>query len=217
VDDACDNCPTVINPDQQNGDQDGLGDACEDAEDPGLLGGIQYFEPFLSASNWTQNAVFEQGTDEMTTIAPCAGLCLETLLWTASLTGTWAVEATFRMTTNGGYTGVVFSSDGDSSFGSLELHTAAADRSLAFWPHPGGGQALATVQQAETAQEPAQTWRRLRVTRSGDSITGEFWNGSGAYKTLSLGAAQSGLATEGMAGLVINAASARFQSFVIYH
>lgn len=71
VDDNCDNCPSVSNTPQPNGDGDEIGDSCERPNNQGFISKIIYFEPFASApsgwnsvggGSWTQNADAMQGT-----------------------------------------------------------------------------------------------------------------------------------------------------------
>lgn len=229
LDDNCDNCPSVFQPQQNqaNNDSDEIGDACEAPLDPLLVGGLRLFEPFTAPSpTWkTYNGNWSNGSDEVTGEKDLSGA--GTYYYDSSLPAHgYSAEATFYFTSDPSdldinpYAAVVFGVQLNGIGGTLSDGWACA------WQRKENKLSLLkfeTVRWNEQSSQSVNTsagnnqWRRLRADVSTNSIacsyTDETMAPSDPPARLTH---QNTSAVNGYAGLRINSTRAVFTSFVKY-
>lgn len=216
VDDACDSCPSYPNTPQVDGDQDGLGNACEAPADPALWQKVASFESFVAApgASW-ELGDFTHAPDELVVVAPYGGRNAD---WLTPLSGLYSVETTFAYDDNeAGWAGVRFAI-GETWWGCLVHRVWTLDGhryDLGLWEFPGSGsqQVLLRSEQQDVGAEPADRPRRVRVhVRQGGSVLCTYDDTDGRHGEIE---AQAGNA-DGLVGLRAYDTQARFFSFVVY-
>jgi len=224
VDDACDNCPTYDNDDQENDDDDGVGNACEEWSEEGLLSRIEYFESWMPQSApapWAFEPKFDVSEDVAhVNDESCGSACGENAFLQKELGTAYSVETTFRLepgTT--GWIGVLFGHKAQTgSTWECVIYRTQYYRNVELWYREQFGEGFTRVayeEQIEEWNEPADTQRRLRVYSNGSTFWCEFENASGAYAIV-----QSPLSSipdmSGQSGIRVYDAHAHFDSFVAY-
>jgi len=166
VDDACDNCPSYGNDTQGDGDQDGLGDACEAPGDPALWSTVASFEPFVAPPTGWDLGDFSHGSDVLQINTPFnAGRNAD---WLTPQAGNYSVETSFAYQGNvGAWAGVRFAINGPSWWACLvqrSMTTGGIRYDLGLWEYPGtGNNVLLRAESEDVGADPVGLARRVRV------------------------------------------------------
>jgi hypothetical protein len=229
VHDLCDNCPSVANDKQANGDSDDLGYACEATGRPGVLDRIAVFEPFTEqGSDWDADQGKWSWLSDMVQGSALGGSSEISGFYvhkTQLGNGAYAVEATFYHDQSG-------SSTDWSPFSGVIFSWAKSDLGRKFWVCLYGwdtrGMSIwrtldGSIQQSvrrdnvDTSNGDTAIWRRIRAIWDGVGLTCEFGNEIGDFYSLSVPEKHIWKDMSGQAGLRVYNETSSFSSFVIYN
>lgn len=230
TDDACDTCPTLPDPGQDDADGDGLGDACEWPGDPGLLDHVDHLETWRDGppapAGWDLDPGFSVETDRVAGTNADGGA---NAIWDLALTRPYGVEMGFSFAGpgGGGWVGLLFGhadvGTGVPAFYGCFLRRQemgpTVQTSLELWHYPGSGQNVLMDEQvtnAEPANTPANSLRRLRVFVQGDAVRCLFSNADGVRQETSHTYTAPPGGIEGAVGYRIYAQTAEFTYLVTY-
>ncbi len=220
IDDNCDNCPSYYNPDQVDGNNDGIGDVCEAPWDHSLVSSIVVFDPMRSAQNswmsrepgtWTYGGGVVVGQ----AISTAGNYIHEIVVPNLN----YGVEATFSydqpQTTGNNYTAVLFAwSDTYVAYGCAYDRMA---RNISIWRHnnfPGGWGHLSSVSVQTTATD--SQWRKIHVFYDGNKIVCDYLDETGVRQSVEVIGSGVWADMSGRAGIRVYNERTVFSSFVIY-
>ena len=225
ADDVCDNCPSIPNVKQANGDGDALGDACESPMGADRYSNFSYFETFLAdgMSGWNAGA-FVSGNDlAVGDAANCGADCFRNTSWDIAVDAPYAVETTFQLDLTLNRWGCVLfameTGDDQSDWWQCCIgFSQGLTPGLSIWHHLQGASSVTKVSETpgiEDAGNPPDTLRRLRVDyRQNEPIRCYFDNSlndhSEVQATPPLWDASS------FVGMRAYHATVQFNSFVVY-
>jgi hypothetical protein len=216
VDDACDSCPSYANPPQADGDQDGLGDACEAPGDPALWQTVVSFDPFVAPPGATWDlGDYTHAPDELQIATPFgAGRNADFM---TPLSGAYSVETTFAYDGDeSNWAGIRFAI-GAGWWACMVRRVWAVNGyryDLGLWEFPGTGtQILPRAEVADVGAEPAGRPRRIRAhVRPGGNVLCTYDDTDGQHGELEY---QVGNA-DGLVGLRAYDTQVHFFNFVAY-
>jgi hypothetical protein len=201
-----------------------LGDACEDAQNPGLLTRVEHFESFAFdgwAPNWDFEPEFTPDVDVVhANDSSCPGGCGAISLWKPPITGNrYSVEVSMVWQSGSwGYGGVIFAvNEASNTFWACLLNRTQLYRSLGLWNYPGSGTQIvlrASKEQVEPTTTGASVVRWLRAYRDGNQVFCEFVNENGNVARTAPFQASGSL--DGRAGMRVFQTHAHFRSFTVY-
>jgi hypothetical protein len=226
LDDNCDNCPTYQNSEQADGDEDGVGDACEANWNADLLSEILVFDPIIDTqAEWApDDGSWSYDTDEVTgTAHPNGGNYYRSPFLEDDV---YSVEATFRFGPSGAtgesFAGIVFAVHEDSDwYGTFTaFFTCLYQRGshvLSAWQY-SGGQYVEFVDNVEDIDDPATAnqWHKVRAFYNGEGAVCTYEDEAGGYAELGLDSGEIWPVMAGNGGLRVYNESAVYTSFAIY-
>jgi hypothetical protein len=223
IDDSCDNCPSVANATQANGDLDNLGDACEYSS-PALLSKIAHFNSWAGVPPaWNLDAHSAVGADALVMSYPgcpsdaCYGLAYRD----AVLVGAFAVETVFRMVPGAdAAAGVVFGLEPSTgTFSACELFAQGGQLQLGIWAEnlsvPDNANLLAAIPVPQTL-DSSQSDLRITATWTGTVLDCALRSGAGGNWKVEVSQQQLGGAPQGRYGLMIWESVSTFYSYTVY-
>ena len=226
VDDNCDNCPTWVNTNQANADNDQVGNVCESPTSgtAPALANIHTFESFLNLSTiWTTTGgTWTVGTDMVSGIATNGGTYLHPMT-TAS--NDYAVEVNFTYraapTTDSNWAGVVFgwTPTSGTMTAAYECVYERDSKKLQIYKYTTySGNWAWRAEVAVTTSATDDQWRRIRGLVNGTTARCTYHDASGATADVSWSDPYFSNTTgfSGRTGLRLYNESANFLSFVYY-
>jgi hypothetical protein len=224
LDDNCDNCPTYPNADQDDGDGDEVGDACEAAWNEELLESVEIFDPLLdSQGQWNPDSEqWSWGGDSVAVSMDPYGTnnYREPFLEE----GIYSVETTFHFGEQnpGGdsYAGLFFASHEQGfPFEQTVWITCLFERDsnrLSAWILEGNS-SISPIDGVDVSvqTEPAG-WHKVRAYYNGLSVLCTYEDEGGGYGELVLDEGDVWPEMAGMSGLRIYNESATFTSWAVY-
>lgn len=233
IDDNCDNCPTVSNPEQANSDGDDIGDLCEWPDNEQALSTIVVFDPLDKEHGSSEESWFPEDTNAWNMgpngyagTQPMVGTNTYNLL---DLVPPFSIEATFRfeklapaMTSSPSWTSVVFAAKSSP----YETNPSNWWQCTFRWAPSSAGEAnyielrekLTKITETSVDYKADRMGinRRLRVFYDGkDHLSCSLDTEQKGAKTTVLDF-QKHLDLSGQSGLRVYNEKALFQSFVIY-
>jgi hypothetical protein len=215
-----------LNSEQADGDDDGVGDACEANWNHDLLSQILVFDPYLDTqAEWAKDYGYWGYDDDEVVgwVSPPGGNYYRSPFLED---GVYSVEATFRISsysyTSESFIGIVFGAHPDSDWtGEFTAFFTClyepGNHVLSAWQY-SGGQWVEFVDIVGDIDDPAteSQWHKVRAFYNGDEAVCTYEDEEGGYAKMGLDGGEIWPDMAGNSGLRIYSASVVYTSFAIY-